>query len=266
MKKPMFEYDEIEMDKIDVSSWNVRRSKRDEGLDGLAGSIEKIGLQQPIVVYEKEDGRYELIIGQRRYLACKRLGHKEIPALITPLEEETDATIRSFSENIHRLELEYRDKMAVATELLARLGSVGKVAEILGVSSQTVRNYLGYAIVPEAMKEMVEEGKLSATTARRIAVGIPDEERAIRIAKAVKEKVRAKDRRKVVEIARESPDQSPEEIIRKFKTRKFSQVTVDLTPMISEALERACNEYRTDAEGIALEAVEEWLTKRGFVE
>jgi len=172
MKKLKFDY--LPLDKIDISISNVRKSNLEEGIDELAASIREIGVQQPVVVSQRGD-RYELIIGQRRYLACKKLELKEIPALITTVKDETEATIKSFSENIHRLDLQYRDKMQVAIELLNRFGSIRKVADHLGVEDQTVRRYLGYEGVPEPIKKMVDEGKLGAITAIQIAQNIPDE-------------------------------------------------------------------------------------------
>ena len=82
MRKLNFEY--LPLDKIDISLSNVRKANAniEEGIGELASSIKEIGIQQPVVVFQKGD-RYELIIGQRRYLACEELGLREIPALIT---------------------------------------------------------------------------------------------------------------------------------------------------------------------------------------
>jgi len=262
MKKLIFEY--LPLDKIDISVSNVRKSNLEEGIDELANSIREIGVQQPVVVCQKED-RYELLIGQRRFLACKKLGLREIPALITIVKDETDATIKSFSENIHRLDLEYRDKMQVATELLNKFSSVNKVAEHLGVSPQTVRNYLGYAAVPEPIKKMVDEGKLSASTATRIAKNISDEEKAVKIAEKIKETPRSEDRRKIIDVARENPQKTPDEIFKTVKDQKFKRVTIDLTPRVADALEQACQKYKSDAEDITMEALEDWLKRRGLI-
>jgi ParB family chromosome partitioning protein len=263
MRKLTFNY--LPIDKIDISVSNVRKSNLEEGIDELASSIEEIGVQQPVVVFQKGD-RYDLIIGQRRYIACKKLGLEEIPALITTVKDETDATIRSFSENIHRLDIEYRDKMRVASELLSRLGSTKKVAEHLGVVEQTVKNYLGYSAVPEKIKKLVDEKKLSASTAIRIAKSIHDENQAVRIAEKVKELPRSEDRRKVIDIAKENPKKNIEEIAKIVKEQRFKSITIDITPKVSIALDKACKEYLSDAEDITLEALEEWLTKRGFIE
>jgi ParB family chromosome partitioning protein len=258
------EFDYLLLDKIDISISNVRKTNLKEGIDELANSIKEIGVQQPIVVFTKGD-RYELIIGQRRYLACKKIGKKEIPALIAVIKNKTEATIVSFSENIHRLDLEYRDKMQVAIELLSKLGSINKVAEHLGVSPQTVKNYIGYAAVPEPIKDMVSKGKLSVSTATRIIKNIPNEKQALDIAEKIKEIPRNEDRRKIIDIAKENPNKTPGEIVKIAKSQNFGKVTIDLTPRVANALSQACHKYESDPEDITSEALEEWLNKRGFL-
>jgi len=257
-------FDDLPLDRIDISISNVRKANLEEGLDELANSIKEIGVQQPIVVFKKGD-RYELIIGQRRYLACKKLGLNDIPAIITTVKNDTDAVVKSFSENIHRLDLEYRDKMQVASELHRKFGSIDKVAKHLGVTNQTVKNYLGYSAVPEPIKNMVDEGKLSANTAIRIARNIQDENKAIEIANKVKEQPRGEDRRIIIDLAKDNPSKSSKEIEQLRIRYKPKKITIDVTPRISDALERAYREYDSDAEDITLEALGEWLKKRGFV-
>lgn len=263
MKKPEFKY--LPLEKIDISLLNVRKANVEEGIDELASSIKEIGIQQPIVVFQKGD-RYELIIGQRRYLACKKLGLKEIPALITTVKDETEATIKSFSENIHRLDLEYRDKMQVAAALLSKFSTVDKVAEHLGVSTQTVKNYLGYSAVPERIKEMVDEGKLSALTALRISKGIEDESQAIEIAKKINEIPRNEDRVALIDIAHENPDKPLKEVFKIAKEHSMMRkITIHVTQRVYEALIKASKEYQSDKEDVAKEALEEWLNRKGFI-
>lgn len=265
MQKLKFEY--LPLDKIDISISNVRKTNLEEYIDELYKSIKEIGIQQPVVVFEKPGGRFELIIGQRRYLACKKGNLEEIPALITTVKSETEAIIKSFSENIHRLDLEYRDKMQVATELLSKLGSINKVALNLGVNPQTVRNYLGYSVVPNAIKKLVDDGKLSASTATRIAKHITDEEKAVKIAEKIKETPRSAQRGIIIDIARENPNKSPEDIIKianNLSMRK--KITIYLTQRVYEALTHASREYQSDKEDVVTEVIEEWLKKRGFIE
>jgi len=261
VKELNFEY--LPLDEIDISLSNVRRTNLAAGIDELASSIKEIGVQQPVVVFPQK-GRYELVIGQRRYLACRKLGLQEIPALISEFKNETQATLSSFSENIHRLDLEYRDKMQVATELLNKFGSIEQVATHLGVSPQTVRSYLGYAAVPESIKKMVDEKKLSASTAARIAKYIPDEKQAVKIAEKIKETLRSEQRRNIIDVARENPTKPAEEIVK--IARETRRITIHVTRRVYEAIILASKKYETDKEDIAREALEDWLKKRGFIE
>lgn len=259
------EFKDLPLDKIDISISNVRKSNLEEGIEELANSIKEIGVQQPIVVFQRGN-RYELVIGQRRYLACKKLNLKNIPALITTVKDETDAIIKSFSENIHRLELEYRDKMQVATVLLKKLGSEDKVARYLGVNPQTVRRWLGYKDLSEDIKEMVDEGKLSANTALRIWRSIPNEKKAVEIAKKVKEIPRSEDRTSMIDIARENPSKSTEEIVKVIKDRSITKkIILHVTQRVYKALLQASKEYQSNKEDVAKEALENWLKKRGFI-
>jgi ParB family chromosome partitioning protein len=253
----------IPLERIDISRFNVRTTSPDEGIDELAESIELIGLQQPVVVFRKND-RYELIIGQRRYLAHKKLRRETILALIAEPEDETGAALMSFSENIHRRELAYRDKEQVAVRLLKKIGSVEKVASRLGVTPQTVRNYLGYSIVPEPIKDMVAEGKFGADTATRIARAIPDEDKAIKIAERIGEIRRSEDRLRVIHVARQNPQAPPEDVFKIAERTKSVRLTIHLTPPVAEALDRASHHYQTDRETVAVQAVEQWLADRGF--
>lgn len=264
MKKFKFKPN-LPIDDIDISKFNVRKTNVTENLDELANSIKEIGLQQPVVVFEKPDKRFELIIGQRRYLACKKIGLRTIPALIVSIKNDTEAAVISFSENIHRLELDYRDKMTIASELINKLGNEKKVADYLGVVPQTVTNWLGYAGVSDKIKEMVDKKELSATTALRISQNIPDEKKAIRIAKKIKETPSGQKRRLIIDVARENPDKSISQISKIVNQKKFTRLTIDLTEKVGLALNQASKDYGKEREEVAIDALEEWLKGRGFL-
>jgi ParB/RepB/Spo0J family partition protein len=262
-------FEDLPLDQIEVSQHNVRHTNVEKGLEELAESIKEIGLQQPVVVMRTEDPRkYELIIGQRRYLASRKAALPTILAIILPPKDRKDAAIASFSENIHRHELEYRDKMQATMELLKEFETVDEVAKKLGVTAQTVRNYMGYRAVPEGIKKMVDDNRLAATTALRIAQGIPDEDHALRIAEKVQELPRGVDRNRFIDLAREHPEQEPRGVVEMVERekRRFRPLTIDLTPRIGEALEKACIDLGSTREDIASDALEEWLARRGFVE
>lgn len=265
-KRRRLRFQYLPLDKIDVSLSNVRKSNLEKGIEELGNSIREIGLQQPVVVSEKVGNRYELIIGQRRYLACQKIGEKRVPALITKVGDRTEGIIKSFSENIHRLDLDYRDKMRVATELLKTYKTIKKVAKSLGVSPPTVKRYLGYAAVPKAIKKMVDEGRLHATTAIEIVQNVDDEKRAIEVARKLRELPRSEDKRYFIGVAREMEDKSPGEALKIAKKRsKMKSITIHVTKRIYDAVVEASERYGIEIEYVVTEAVEEWLTSKGLL-
>lgn len=259
--------EEVSVDNITVSDSNVRKANVEEGIEELAQSIKEIGIQQPLVLIPKEGGKYEVLIGQRRLRASKEAGRKTVPAIIRrDVKDETQAMIISFSENIHRLDLEYRDKMRVASTLQNKLHDIDKVAKRLGVDPVTVRNYLGYSAVPPEIKQMVEEHKLGATTALRIMRSIPNEEEAIKIARKVVQTPRSEGKSAIIDIAKEHPEKDIKEIVSIAKKKvSMKRVTLYVTENVYHALLRASEEIEIDKEILIKEVIEEWLKKRGYI-
>lgn len=255
------------LEQIDISDSNVRKSDREKGIEGLADSIRDIGLQHPVVVCKKADGRYELISGQRRYYACKSLDWTRIPAIVRTVRDQTEGVIISLSENIHRLDIAYRNKMQAATVLLARLGNIKNVAKRIGVSEQTVVNYLGYAAVPDEVKKMVDEGKIGATTALEISrKSYPDTERIIDIAKKVRELPRAEARSYFIEAAAEDKNRPVGDVFKAAKKQLLMKtITIHVTERIYNAVVEAEQKYERAKEDIIRELVETWLQEEGLV-
>ncbi|MHA1395929.1 MAG: ParB/RepB/Spo0J family partition protein, partial [Promethearchaeota archaeon] len=81
----------IRIDKILISKFNCRKFLEDLDIEGLANSIKKYGLFQPIIVRKKDKKIFKLIIGQRRLLAFKKLRRITIPAIILQDVEDLDA-------------------------------------------------------------------------------------------------------------------------------------------------------------------------------
>lgn len=136
---------EIKLDSIKVSQFNVRKNlnsgHEDASIDDLAANISEQGLLSPVVVRTTLNGHYELIVGQRRFLACGRLGMTTISAIVRDDLDDTEATIISLVENVQRADMNPMDKARAFVEILSRYGDHKRVARETGVSVATIRKY-----------------------------------------------------------------------------------------------------------------------------
>ncbi len=114
----------------------------DSSLVDLANSIREKGLLNPIIVKRNEDYTYGLIVGQRRFLACQKLGWETIPAIIRDLTDDMDGTIISLIENVHRADMNPIDKARAYNKIYEKYKDYSKIASETGMSVTTIRRYL----------------------------------------------------------------------------------------------------------------------------
>ena len=166
-------YQEIEVSAITPNPRQPRRSFDDEGLDELAESIRQVGLLQPVVVRAAGPGRYELIMGERRWRACQRAGLTEIGAIVKQTQDNEllrDALI----ENLHRQQLDPLEEAAAYQQLLDDFGATHEeLARKIGRSRPHITNTLRLLNLPPAIQRRVAAGVLSAGHARAL-LGLDD--------------------------------------------------------------------------------------------
>lgn len=173
---------EVPIAAIKVSPGNVRKDlhagTEDVGLAELAESIRERGLLSPVIVKPLPDGTYELIAGQRRLLACQRLGWTTIPALIREGTNDLDVVTISLVENVHRADLSPMDKARAFQKLYDRYGSLERVAKETGVSVTTVRKYLSLLRLAPGVQERVStsEGPAGVEVLAKLAQTFPQEQ------------------------------------------------------------------------------------------
>ncbi len=233
----------IPIELIEISEENVRKTKAREGLEELKQSIKKLGLIHPIIVVKK-NGKYELIVGQRRFLACKELGMKEIPAIILGELDSLTKRFISFSENIQRRKLPFEDTIRVCEYLYENYKGtpkerIEKIAKDLGITFDTVKRYLAYRLVPEEVRKMVDEGKLYRTTAYRITQAFwPNKEKIIKIAKHIVRMTKP-EWEKVLMVGSKKPEEPIEKIIEEArKLTSFKKITLVISKDTLEIIEK----------------------------
>jgi ParB family chromosome partitioning protein len=163
------EVKEIPVARIAVSEANTRKDladgQADSTIEDLAESIHQQGLLQPISVRPVDSDRYEVIAGQRRLMAVRLLGYTTIPAIVREGMTVEDATAVSLVENVHRADMNPRDKAAAFGRLLAHLGTVGEVARTTGVGEATIRKYLQLRTLAPELQERLAAGDVRNTDA-----------------------------------------------------------------------------------------------------
>jgi ParB family transcriptional regulator, chromosome partitioning protein len=151
------------------------RTRLDEpGLMELTASIEASGLLQPVVVRPRNGG-YELIAGERRWRAVQRLGWATVPAVVRDVDDQTLLTL-ALVENLQRDDLSPIDEAQGYHRLMEEFSlSQLEVARVVGRHRATVANLLRLLKLPDEVRAMVHEGKLSEGHARALlALERPD--------------------------------------------------------------------------------------------
>jgi len=177
---------EIPIEDLEMSEFNTRKNltdgQYDSAIEDLAKSIEKRGLLNPITVFQEPGGRYVLVAGQRRLLACKRLGWSTIPAIVRDEMTGADATAISLVENVHRADMNPRDKAVAFKTLLERLGDFQSVSRETGVTVPTIRKYVQLLDLASELQERLAAGEEKNTQAlARLAQQIHEPDKQVRV-------------------------------------------------------------------------------------
>jgi ParB family chromosome partitioning protein len=171
--KEVGQQNEIDIDLISPNPKQPRTVFDEAALKELMVSIKEIGILQPPVVREVSGGRYELIMGERRYRAAKAVGLKTIPVIIrqTP---DNELLREALIENIHRSQLNPLEEGAAYAQLLTDFNCTHEeLATKLGRSRPHLSNTMRLLTLPQAVQKRVALGIISAGHARAL-LGLTD--------------------------------------------------------------------------------------------
>ena len=170
-------YAEIPITAIVPNPRQPRRTFDEDTLDELAESIKQVGLLQPVVVRAAGPGRYELVMGERRWRASQRAGLTEIGAIVKQTQDD-DLLRDALIENLHRQQLDPLEEAAAYQQLLDDFGATHEeLARKVGRSRPHISNTLRLLNLPPAVQKRVAAGVLSAGHARALlSVSDPDEQ------------------------------------------------------------------------------------------
>ncbi len=161
-------FEEIPIGSITPNPRQPRQSFDDEALDELAASIKEVGLLQPIVVRRVMPGRYELIMGERRWRACQQAMLDLIPAIVRGTSDD-ELLREALMENLHREQLNPLEEAAAYQQLLDDFGAThDELARKVGRSRPHISNTLRLLNLPPVVQRRVAAGVLSAGHARAL--------------------------------------------------------------------------------------------------
>lgn len=158
---------EISINLIDVNKEQARKRFDEEKIAELAESIRQHGIIQPLIL-RKHGERYTIVAGERRYRAARKLKLKTVPAVIRDIDEDKLLEL-SIIENIQREDLSPIEEAHAISLLMDEHGYTQEtVSERIGRSRSAVANTLRLLTLPEGIKQLVNDGTLSAGHARAL--------------------------------------------------------------------------------------------------
>ena len=177
------ELHDIPLERLSLAKINARTHGATEQLDTLAASIRAQGVLQPLLVRPLAGGdRFEIVAGQRRFLACQRLAQETavgpLPCLVLAATEDAAALEISLAENLERLPMEPFDQHEAFARLVKLGQDVPAIAARFGVTERLVNQRLALAGLIEPIKREARQGAVKIADAQRLALATPKQQRA----------------------------------------------------------------------------------------
>ncbi len=174
---------DINIDELRPNPYQPRKVFNDESLNDLAESIREHGVFQPIIVKKSIKG-YEIIAGERRVRACKKVGLTKIPALIRNLNDEQMMEI-ALLENLQRENLSSIEEAIAYKTMIEKLSLTQEdLAKKVGKSRSHITNILGLLRLPKEVQKMVATNELSMGHARVLSK-LEDDNKIIEMAREI---------------------------------------------------------------------------------
>jgi len=247
---------------LKVSPLNVRKQVGDP--TDLKASITAVGLLQPIIVREAK-GRLEVVVGQRRFLACKALGWDTIPAIKRELTDR-DALILSLSENVQVDSLDPIERARGVEELIKdfekeipRSKAIEEASRVVGKEARTVYDWLRVLETAEAVQRMVREKMISIETAARVA-SLPKGRQEDVVKAVYEERLPESQAVKAIEYVGRRPDLPARRAVKTFlKEMEEYSVTISFPGPVYRVLSKLAQTKKLTIQEIIRRAVGKYL-------
>lgn len=177
---------DIDMAMVVPTEAQPRQSFKEDTIKELAESIEKNGLLQPIVVRPMDGGKYQIIAGERRYRAFKKLGRTMIPAIVRDYEDEEVDKLQ-LVENVQREDLNPYDEAIAYLKLKEKYGlKQDDIAKAVGKSRPYISNMTRLLSLEDEILEMLKNGEITVSHAKLI-LSVDTKEERLKLAHKIKD-------------------------------------------------------------------------------
>lgn len=164
---------QVPLELIDENPYQTRKTFGESALAELAESIKENGLAQPVVVRPGENGRYVLVLGERRCRASKLAGKTSVAAIVRQLGNEQAAEM-TIVENLQRQDLNCLEQAQAFARLSREFNlTQEQIAKRVGSSRESVANYMRLLKLPQSVIVLIGEGKLGFSEARVLLEAAP---------------------------------------------------------------------------------------------
>ncbi len=179
--------------------YQPRKHFDDDAIDELAQSIKAYGIIQPLSVRKMGENSYELVAGERRLRAARKIGMEVVPAIVVDITDKESAAI-ALLENLQREDLNYIEEAEAYYNLIKEHSyTQEQLAETIGKKQSTIANKLRLLKLTEEVRKTLLENKLTERHARAL-LKIADEDKQVKILKIiVDKKLNVKDTERLIE-------------------------------------------------------------------
>jgi len=179
----------LAIDQIDHNPHQTRKDFDQEALEELTDSIQVQGVLQPIVVRPGSEGRFILILGERRLRASQMAGNTTIPVIVKRVSEQQAAAM-TLVENLQREDLNCMEQAAAFARMSRNFKMTQEeIGKRVGVSREQVSNYMRLLQLPYDVYEALEKGQLTYSHAR-LLLSLEDESHISKVAQmAIRQKL-----------------------------------------------------------------------------
>ena len=220
----------IALEKIRSGRYQPRTRMDEASLDELAASIKSQGVMQPILVRPLDGGRYEIIAGERRWLAARRAGLDEIPALVRDVPDQATLAL-ALIENIQREDLNPLEEAQGIKRLIDEFGLTHEAAaQAIGRSRSAVTNLLRLTQLAPPVQSLLLAGKLDMGHARAL-LALPLAEQGAAAARVADQGLSVRDAERLVQTALDHRQKS-----RRGSGRRIDADLARLETELAEAL------------------------------